>query len=561
MDSGKSALQEYCEKVIDGDITACRKVRRLCKKLLKWVSKPYKRWHFDRDAAERAVRFVEEFCKIPSGQQGDLRLELYEKAWIECIFGFVDGDGIRRFKEVLVMVGRKNGKTTILAAIELYMLTSDNEMSPQIYNAANSLNQANLGFQAALKMVRQSDMLSAHVKKQATPSQQLYCDLNFGYIRPLASKASVLDGLDVHCGVCDEIHEWKSDEVYALLKQGTSARRQPLIVMITTNGFVRSGFFDTMYQYGSDWVNGRLKDDRFVAFMYELDDKSEWTDEGCWAKANPGLGTIKSYEYMREQVERAQQESSYRRTVMTKDFNMPENASVAWLEYEEAVNTATFILPEKKFRYAIYGADMSDTVDLTCVQAMMMTPGDDNIYMESMYWLPESVIEADRENGHGERDGAPYQTWIERGLMRTCPGNIVDKRVLIEWMREMMEEHDIYPFALGYDSWGLREPYLTDELKAFVGPSRFLEVRQGKYTLSAPMKQLQVEHRAGRIVDNHNPVNEFCRLNVMVKSDVNGNIQPLKKNLDPRNRIDGFAAELDAYVALLHFKEEYLQVI
>ena len=556
----KSDLQLYCEDVIDDRVVACKKVKSLCKKLLKWIEKPYKRWHFDIEAANRPIRFIEDFCMIPSGRIGPMVLEPYEKAWVQSIFGFVDDEGNRRFNDALVMVARKNGKTSLLAAIELYMLIADNEVSPQIYNAANSLDQANLGFNAAHKMVRQSDLISAHVKKKATPYNQLACDLNFGYIRPLASNASNMDGFDVHCGVCDEIHEWKTNEVYALLKQGMAARKQPLLIEITTNGFVRNGFFDTQYSYGAEWLRGRVKDDRFIAWMYELDDKSEWEDEDCWMKANPGLGTIKSWEYLREQVERAHNDPAYRRTVMTKDFNMPENASVAWLEYDEAVNPARFYYHEKKLRYAVYGADMSDTTDLTCVQAMMMEQGDDHIYMDSMYWIPEAVIDADRDSGVSERDGAPYQTWIERGLMRTCPGNIIDKRVLVEFMREMMEERDVYPFALGYDPWGLREPYLQDEIKAFVGPARVLEVRQGKFTLSAPMKQLQAEHRVKRIVDNDNPINAWCRLNVMVKSDINGNIQPMKKNLDPRNRIDGFAAELDAYVALLHFEEEYRQM-
>lgn len=553
----RTALEDYCDDVLGGRVPACRKLRAVCGRLLEWVREPYGGWHFDPDAAERPVDFIERFCKVPSGRLGaPLALEPYEKAWIESIFGFVDGGGLRRFLEAFIAVGRKNGKTSISAAIELYMLMADGEGSPQVYNAANSSDQAELGYRAVQKMVMQSKDLSKHVRKRA---DDLYCDLNMGYIKPLAANTSTLDGLDVHLAVIDEIHAMRNRDIYDLLKQGTGSRSQPLILQITTNGFVRGSIFDSQYDYASRWLSGEVRDDRFLPFVYELDDRSEWEDEGCWAKANPGLGTVKRTDYMRAQVAKARSDPSYLPTVMTKDFNLPENQSVAWLTYEESVNEETFEV--EGFDYAVLGFDAADTVDLTAAKLLMMRAGDERIYELSMYWIPEAVLLASDARGDRKgRDGVPYRQWVDRGLMRTTPGNVVPKNVAVEWATEVMAEHDIYVFAAGIDPWHI-DDRTREGLEQLCGKERLVTVRQGAKTLSRPMFQMRADLAAGRIVDNHNPINEWCRMNVAVRTDVNGNIQPDKKNRDPRNRIDGFIAELCAYTVLDQFMEEYRSLL
>lgn len=553
----KSALQRYCEKILDGREVACQKMRKLAARLLAEIKDRKGRWRFDIDAAERPVHFIEEFCKIPSGRLGQpLKLEEYEKAWIEALFGFVDKNGLRKYTEAFILVARKNGKSSLAAAIELYMLVADGEGAPQVYNAANNLDQAMLSYNAAIKMVRQSRDIAAHVAKQ---TDQLYCDLNLGFIRPMASNVTTLDGLDVHCAVIDEMHAAKTRDVYDLMKQGTAAREQPLILQITTNGFVRNSIFDAQYEYASRWLDGTLEDERFIAFMYELDDRSEWEDESAWKKANPGLGTVKSLEYLRGQVKKAKSDPAYLPTVLTKDFNMPENSSVAWLSFEEAVNQEAYDIRQMGFKYGVVGFDAADTIDLTCATMLMMRPGDDRIYSHSMYWIPEDVVlEADR-NGTHERDDVPYRLWIARGLMRTVPGNKVDKQVIIDWMEEMRDEYDVYPYACGFDPWHIGD-HERRELERVVGKSRSFPLRQGAQTLSQPMKQIRKEYGIGRIVDNHNPVNEWCRMNVMVKTDVNANIQPEKRMLNPKNRIDGFMAELMAYKILCDLMDDYQNI-
>ena len=555
----KSEAEKYLEAIQKGKITACKKMKKLADIMLPRIRDGYKQWHFDYEAANRPVHFIENYCYIPSGKLGKpFKLELFQKARIQLAFGFVDDEGKRQFQEVMTMEGRKNGKTSETAALELNMLIADREGAPQVYNVANSEDQAKLAYNAAIRILRQSKPIQRYAHKRA---DDVYCKRNLGYMKPLTSQTRNLDGLDVHFAVIDELSAITNRDLYDLVKQGTGAREQPMLWIISTNGFVRGGIFDNQYDYARRWLEGEVEDDRFLPFIYELDDRDEWVNESAWIKANPGLGTIKKLEYQRTQVNKALQDPTYRPTVLTKDFNMPENQATAWLDFTEAVNEETFDVTERGFRYGICGFDAADTIDLTCAQMMMMRPGDDKIYEMSMYWIPEDAILASSDSGDRKgRDNVPYEQWIARGLLRTVPGNKVDKRVLLEWLQEIEAEHNILCFAVGFDPWHMDDT-TRRELESFVGKSRAIPVRQGAITLSQPMKQIRADYQANRIVDNHNPINEWCRMNVTVKADVNGNIQPYKKELNPSNRIDGFAAEIDAYATLHNLMDEYSQVI
>ena len=320
------------------------------------------------------------------------------------------------------------------------MLIADKEGAPQIYNVANSEDQAKLAYNAAIRILRQSKPIQRYAHKRA---EDVYCAKNLGYMKPLTSQTRNLDGLDVHFAVIDELSAILNRDLYDLVKQGMSAREQPMLFIITTNGFVRGGIFDNQYDYARRWLNGEVEDDRFLAFIYELDDREEWVNESAWVKANPGLGTIKKLEALRGYVNKALQDMSFRPTVLTKDFNLPENQATAWLDFEEAVNEETFDVREMGFRYGICGFDAADTIDLTSAQMLMMRPGDERIYEMSMYWIPEDTIRNASESGdRKERDNVPYEQWIARGLLRTVPGNKVDKRVLIDWLQELKDEYD-----------------------------------------------------------------------------------------------------------------------
>ena len=553
---------KYMRDVLDGKVVACRKIVRLCEMMLPRVeSGTYKCWHYDPDLASRPVRFIERFCCQPEGRMGQhITLEPFQLFVIELVFGFVDDNGYRQFNELFWVMGRKSGKTSISAAIALYMLMKDGEFAPQCYSAATSKDQASLLYGAMMRMKNQSPQLAKRLRKGTVVSRDcdgLICDYNEGYFTPLSSQTKSLDGLNVHFAAIDEVAAITDRDVYDLLKQATPARDQPLIIEITTNGFVRDNFFDHQYAYASDVLSGKSTDDTLLPVIYELDDRSEWTDESKWVKANPGLGTIKKVEALRGYVNKAKQDPSFLPTVLTKDFNLPENKASSWLRFEEAVNRETFDWREMGFRYCVVGYDASDSIDLTSAQALMMRPGDDKIYEMSMYWIPEEALDRRvRDGKRRERDGVPYEKWIADGLVRKVPGNKIDHRVIFDWMNELRDECDVWPFALGYDPWHLTDDSWQTMAESFVGKKRLEPIRWGAKTLSVPMKQIRADYAAHRIVDNDNPVNQWNRMNVAVTIDRNDNYLPCKGN-GSSGRIDGFAAELCAYIALQRHKDEY----
>lgn len=556
----------YMDAVLKGEIVACKKIIKLCKILRpRFEAGEYKCWHYDPARAKRPIEFAERFCCQPEGKPGQhIEMQPFQMFWQEVVFGWVDEQEFRQINEAFNVRGRKNGKSTEQACMGLYMLTKDGEGAPQCYSAANSKPQSSLLYGSMLRMVSQSPALRRRLHKGTIPNRDedgLIYRANGGYFTPLSSQTRNQDGLNVHFAAIDEVAAVTNRDIYDLLKQATSARDQPLIVEITTNGFERDNFFDSQYDYASRWLDGKVEDDHFLPVIYELDDRSEWSDEDMWVKANPGIDTIKKREALRGYVNKAKQDPSFLPTVMTKDFDLPENRASAWLSFEQAVNRETFDWREMGFRYCIIGYDASDTIDLTSAQALMMRPGDPKIYEMSMYWIPEMQLEKYRTSGlRKQRDNVPYDRWIEEGLVRTCPGNTIDHRVVFEWMQELRDEFDVYPFAMGYDPWHLQDDSWKDTARQFVGKNRAEQVRFGAQTLSIPMKEIKEVYAAKGIVDNDNPVNQWCRMNVGVMTDTNDNIKPVKAN-GPTGRIDGWAAEICAYVCLKRHWEDYMASI
>lgn len=548
-------FEKYFTCLYDGSICACDKMKRISEMLLEQYANPGE-FHFDYEIAKRHTDFIERFCKLPTGKIGTpLNLELFQKARLQAIFGFVDDNNLRQYNECLIVEGRKNGKTTETAAVEIDGLVNDKEGAPQIYNIATMLDQAKLGFNAAHKMIRQSPMLSKHIKKRAS---DLYFSYNMGYIKALASNSNSLDGLDVHMAVIDELAAIKNRDIYDLIKQAMGARSQPLLFCITTSGFIRDGIFDAQYEYARKVLYGEIKDSRFLPFIYELDNQDEWDKEKVWIKANPGIGTIKSFDYQRQMVKKAKKDPSFKPTVLTKDFNLRQNAASRWLTWEILNNEEK--IPEFAFKYSIGGIDAADSVDLNAATALCMRPNDEHIYAKSMYWLPQSVIDKFENAGKRQgRDNVPYQLWKDMGYLRTVEGHKVDKRVFLDYFCELRDKEDLFILYIGYDPWHIDDSLLR-EFKNEFGEKSMIPVRQGALTLSNPMKDLSADLEAKLIVYDNNPITKFCMLNTEIKTDVNGNIQPVK-SLDARRRIDGTLALIDAYKVLKDKALEYQSLI
>ncbi len=542
-------FERYFTAVLDGEIAACEKLKRIAEQLMNDFTDPGE-YHFDHVIAERHIRFIEKFCKLPSGDLGKpLKLELFQKARLEALFGFVDDNGIRKYNECLIIEGRKNGKTTETAAVELDLLVNDKEGAPQIYNVATALDQAKLGFNAAHKMVQQSPLLRKHIRKRAA---DLYYAPNYGFIKAIASDTNTMQGLDVHGAVIDELSSIKNRDIYDSIKQAMGARRQPLLFCITTSGFIRESIFDAQYAYAADVINGVVEDKHFLPFIYELDDASEWQNEDVWIKANPGLGTIKSRDFLRQMVDKAKADASFKPTVLVKDFNVKQNEVNAWLPFEAVVNESAVPIEKLEHSYAIGGCDLSATTDLTCATLLIRKPGDEHIYVLQHYFIPQSKVDAVDATQSKE---APYKLWKEQGWLTVNEGAQVDYHLVTLWFTDMVDKYDIRPLWICYDR--ALSGYWVPEMKE--QGFEMEKTAQGAYTWSQPMKEMGAAFTDHKVVYNNNPILRWCLLNTAVKStnkDGIESIQPVK--IQSHRRIDGTVSLLNAWVGYVKHYGDYM---
>lgn len=551
-------ILEYWQQIDTGAVTVSDKVKRVYQKLVADLNDPGSEWEYDEKRATHAITFVERYCKHSKGKMGGkpFILELWQKALVAATFGFIHKiDGLRRFQEVLLVVARKNGKSTLAAAIGLYMQIADGEPGAEVYACATKKDQAKIIWLEAKRMVKKSLVLLKRIKPLVA---EMVADFNDSFFKPLGSDSDTLDGLNVHCALLDEIHAWKDKNLYDVVVDGTTAREQPLIFITTTAGTIRECVYDLKYDEAEKVINGYndpagQKNDRLLPIIYELDSRKEWQDPKCWAKANPGLGTIKSLNQLAAKVKKAQSNPLLVKNLLCKDFNIRETSSEAWMTFEQLNNQAEFDIKALKPRYGIGGVDLSITTDLTSACVLFMVPGDSTMYYQHMYWLPEDLLET-RERD----DKIPYSTWRDMGLLRTTPGNKIHYKDVVEWFLEMRNICDIYIPWLGYDDYSAE--YFIADLKEKFGEECPEKVQQGAKTLSGPLRALGADLEAKKVNYGNNPITKWCLTNVAVTEDRNANLLPCKTS-NQRRRIDGFAAMLDAYVVLGRHYEDYMSMI
>lgn len=550
-------ILEYWEKIQSGEAVVSDKVYRTYKKIVSDIRNPGV-YFYSPARANHVLEFAENYCRHSKGKFGGkpVRLELWEKAHLAAVFGFIDDDGLRKYRESLLIVGKKNGKSLLASIVGLYMLMADGEPGPEVYAVATKKDQSKIIWLEAKRMIRKSPALS---KRAKTLVAEIDTEYNDGVFKPLASDSDTLDGLNVHCVLMDEIHQWKQGKaLYDIMADGVAAREQPLDYITSTAGTIREDIYDQKYEEAEMVINGYgdpdgYKDEHFIAFIYELDSRKQWIDEKCWKMANPGLGTIKNYNTLKAKVEKAKKNPVMVKNLLCKEFNIRETSSEAWLTFEQANNTEMFDAKELKPRYGIGGVDLSATTDLTAAKVIFKVPNDERIYVMSMYWMPEDLVEK-----RVLEDKIPYDVWIEKGYVRTCKGNKISYRDVKAWFVEIQEEYDIYLNLIGYDSWSAA--YFVEDMQDYFGKNTMVPVIQGKKTLSQPMKRLGADLENHLIVYNNNPVDKWCLCNTAIDIDKNDNIQPIKTS-KPRRRIDGTAALLDAYVVLQNNYSEYMSLI
>lgn len=551
-------ILEYWDDIKSGKEIVSDKIYRTYKKIVYDLTDNNSEYYYSHARANHAIEFIENFCRHSQGKLGGqpVILELWEKAMLATIFGFINIEGIRKYNKAVLIIGKKNGKSLIASCVGLYLQVADGEAGPEVYAVATKRDQAKKIWIVAKQMVKKSPTLRKRIK---TLVSDLVSDFNDGTFKPLASDVDTLDGLNVSGALMDEFHQWKNGKaLYDIIADGITAREQPLIFMTSTAGVIREDIYDDIYDDAEMQINNYFNPDGFedehtIYFVYELDSRKEWTDENCWKKANPGLGTIKNIKTLADRVEKAKHNSKLVKNLVCKDFNIRETSNETWLNFEQINNTEKFNIEELKPKYGIGGCDLSKTTDLTAAKVIFMLPNDKKIYVLSMYWLPEDLLEK-----RVHEDKIPYNIWRDKGLLRTCEGNTINPKDVTAWFVEIQEKYDIYISYVGYDGWSAK--YWVEEMADNFGRSVMVPVIQGKKTLSSPMHRLAAELEAKRIIYNDNPIDKWCLCNTSVDEDINGNIQPHKTS-NQRRRIDGTAALLNAYVVLQDKYEEYQSLI
>lgn len=549
-------ILDYWEKIKRKEVTVPDKIYQTYRHLAWKVGNPGK-YFYSTARANHFFEFAENYCRLSQGKKGFqlVELELWEKAFLGATFGFIDEYGIRQYQEVCLIIGKKNGKSLIASLVGNYMLSADGEAGPEVYSVATKKDQAKKIWMPAKLMVKQSPTLRKRIKPLVS---SLYCDFNFGEFKYLSSDADTLDGLNIHCVLMDELQQWKNGRaLYNIMSDGMSAREQPLCLITTTAGTIREDIYDEKYEEYSKIIqgyqDGSYEDERRIGFIYELDNREEWKEEKFWQKANPGIGTIKNIADLRLKVKRAKENTVLVKNLLCKEFNIRETSEQAWLNLDTIENKATYDIKELKPDYAAGGLDLSDTTDLTCATALFRIPGDEHIYVKQMYWVP-----ADRLEEHIKTDHVPYDIWLDQGWVRVCEGNRINYHDVIAWFNEVINVDDLYFWKIGYDSWNAK--YIVDEIETITGKQGAIPVIQGPKTFSSPLKSMEAELKAKKVVYQNNPVLRWCLTNAKVNIDRNDNLA-LVKTSSPTKRIDGVASLMDAFIVYENFKEEYLSLI
>ncbi|MDO5715751.1 MAG: terminase large subunit [Tissierellia bacterium] len=549
----------YWEWMNQNRIKVCDKLYKTYQEIIRIINDTESEWEYDEGKANHALIFIERYCKHSKGKMGGkpFILELWQKALVATIFGIVHKiDGTRKYREAVLIVARKNGKSTLAAAIGLYLQIADGEPGAEIYSVATKKDQAKIIWLEAKRMVKKSPALRKRIKPLVA---EMVSEVNDSVYKPVGRDSDTLDGLNVHGATMDEIHAWTDQNLYDVIVDGTSARDQPLIFITTTAGTVRELVYDNQYEEIERIINGYgdpdgYKDEHKIAFVYELNDRKTWQDPETWEQANPGLGTIKKYDALENKVNKAKSNSKLIKNLLTKDFDIPETSSESWLSFEVIDNRETYDIQELKPRYCIGGVDLSATTDLTCATIVFKLPDDlAKTYVKQMYFLPGDLLE--------ERvieDKIPYDIWEQRGLLRRSGTNKVDYKDITKWFLEVQNDLDCYIYKIGYDRWGAT--YLIDELQQNFGGQSVELIAQGPKTFSNPMKRLEADLKAKIINYNNNPITKWNLSNAAIKTDTNDNIA-LVKTSNHRRRIDGVASLMDAIICLENNYEDYINLI
>ena len=492
-------------------------------------------FYFDANKANKAIKFIETFCRHCEGRNDYITLELWQKATVCLIFGIVDENGLRQFREVFLVMGRKNGKSLFASACIAYMAYLDGEYGAKIYCLAPKLEQAAIVYDNFYKMIHQEPELDDLAQKRRS---DIYLESTNTAIKPLAFNAKKSDGFNPHMTVCDEIASWPAEQglkQYEVMKSALGARKQPLILSISTAGYVNDGPYDELMMRSTAVLQGSSEEKRLLPILYIIDNVDKWDDIEELKKANPNIGVSVSADFFLEEIAIARTSLSKRAEFMCKYCNIKQSSTQAWLPWEvvDGVTQDGLSLEDFRGHYCVGGIDLSQTTDLTA--CCIVIEKDGKLYTFAKFFMPENKIDFLQE-----REGVPYRQYITEGLIQPSGENYVDYNDCFNWFRMLVEQYEIYPLKVGYDRYTAQ--YLVQQMGAF--GFHMDDVYQGE-NLTPVLHEMDGLLRDKTLQLGTNRVLKAHFLNTGVKQNIETRkLRPVK--IDQRCHIDGFVAVADA---------------
>ena len=545
----------YYQKVTDGSICVGEYIRLILEYLIHGLEQ--KEFFYDQKKADDAIEWIEEHGFHTEGKlaPGNLVLELWEKAFIASLFGIVDVNGLRQFREIVLIVGRKNGKSLLTASIAKYVWWKGG-FGTKVYNIAPKLDQADIIYNNIWQMTlldpeyqELKESLSerdAHNKKVLDDSElprhrmsDLYIIATNSQVKKIAFSAKKSDGFNPSLCVCDEIASWEGDaglKQYEVMKSGMGAREEGILLSCTTAGYINDSIYDELFKRCTRLLKGDSKEKKLLPFLYTIDDLDKWNDINELRKSNPNLGVSVSVDFMLEEIAIAEGSLSKKTEFITKYCNIKQNSSLAWLDTTTVNKCFGEHLDLEQFRntYSCVGLDLSQTTDLTACVCVIEKNGE--LYVFAKFWLPSQKIDEATA-----RDGLPYHIYIQRGLLELSGENYVDYHDCYRWLTELVEDYEILPLKVGYDRYSAQ--YLIQDLEAYGFQTD--DVYQGD-NLWGVLQEMEGLFKDGRVHMGDNDLLKVHLLNSAIKMSVERGRGRLIK-LNANAHIDGVAALADAF--------------
>ncbi len=525
-------IYEYYDQITRGEAVVGEWIRLAYKMLVDDLEKGATQ--YNAKAVNKAIKFIENFCHHSKGRSDLLKLELWQKAAVAAIFGIVDDNGVRIYREVFIVIARKNGKSLLASAIIAYMAYLEPEYGQEIYCLAPKLDQAALVYDGFYKMVIAEPELEELAQKRRS---DIYIADNNTFIKPIAFNARKSDGFNPQLVICDELAAWQGDgglKQYEVMKSALGARRQPLILGITTAGYVNDGIYDELFKRATGVLKGGSKERRLLPLLYTIDDVDKWNDLTELRKANPNINVSVSEEFFKDEIAVAETSLSKRSEFLCKYCNIKQNASTAFLDYVVVDGAAADVtLEDFRGSYCVGGLDLSQTTDLTA--ASVVIEKSSILYAFTQFFMPASRLETLQAT-----DGVPYDLFVKKGIVTLSGDNYVDYNDVYNWFMQIIRDYELYILQIGYDRYSAK--YLIEQLEG--AGLHCDDVYQGE-NLTPVIREFEGIIKDGNFKIANNNLLKSHFLNVALKQNMETRkFRPVK--IEQRAHIDGFVSVIDA---------------